>query len=639
MSSARAVVIPFGVPTEGRGLGLGLAALVHACVHVEGGGVALAQLQSRRSEEQDLPSPATAAPVEAFVPPAAWRDIARRGEPQSGVGVVLTGSFEPPTDGQGAIRLLAFDSRNGQTRARVDAPIDDVRAGASLVGALEQLWSGLGGEIGALHGLGELGWDSLESVLRAERCALHDPARGGPHDRLAAMLHFGRAIEDAPAARYPVERLAWIALDAAQGGSVDPKVTAASVRALERALEDAPTHAELVEALAALLIRTGRARDAEGRMNAAIAAAPKRGRSYTLLAQALRMQGKLEGAHEALQMGLAEAGGDAALHTERGVLLAERGDVDGARAAWQEALAKEPLHVPAYGLLAGLVLRERDATVAETLIDSALASPQAHPDLLRRAVQLALCTEGEGLSRAARVARLCERVLEAIPDDPQASLALARAQIALGNPEAARARLARVDRVAPDSAAGAEAQVTRLALDEPDAERDLQRVLRAARSAAVEELTDVGARARRLATLHNAWPGWLAAGIAEQRRGRWVAARGALEVALETAPGATPAHLELGDVLLELEDAPGALAHAERALALEGDSPRVLGLLARALAAAGRADDARAVVSRALTAHPDDASTRVLAERLREGRAAPGWQRRLRDAWARWTRS
>jgi tetratricopeptide (TPR) repeat protein len=638
MSNPRAVVIPFGVPTEGRGLGLGLAALVHAFVHVEGGGVALAQLQTRRSEEQDSPQPSPAPPVEAFVPPAAWRDIARRGEPQAGVGVVLTGSFEPPTDGQGAIRLLAFDSRDGRTCARVDAPIDDVRAGASLVGAFERLWSDLGGEIGGLEGLRELGWESLESVLRAERCALHDPSRGGPHDRLAAMLHFGRAIEEAPAARYPAERLAWIALEAAQGSPVDPKVAAAGVRALERALDDAPTHAELDEALAAVLIRLGRPRDAERRMNVVVATTPKRGRPYTLLSHALRAQGKLDGAHAVLQAGLAETGGDPALHTERGVVLAERGDLGGARAAWNDALASEPLHAPAYGLLAGLVLRAHDAPAAQTLIDAALSAPRAHPDLLRRAVQLALSTETDGLARAARVARLCERVLEAIPDDPQASLALARALIVLGDPGEARARLASIDRVAPESAAGAEAQVTRLALDDPDAERDLQRVLRAARSAPVEELTDVGARARRLATLHNAWPGWLAAGIAEHRRGRWTAARGALEVALETAPGAIAAHLELGGVLLELEDAPGAIAHAERALALEGDSPRVLGLLARALAASGREGEARAVMSRALAAHPDDEATRVLAARLRESPAAPGWRRRLRDALTRWRR-
>ena len=92
-------------------------------------------------------------------------------------------------------------------------------------------------------------------------------------------------------------------------------------------------------------------------------------------------------------------------------------------------------------------------------------------------------------------------------------------------------------------------------------------------------------------------------------------------------------------MLLELDDAPGALAHAERALALEGDSPRVLGLLARALAASGRIDEARAVTRRALAAHPDDEATRDLAARLREPPAAPGWRRRLADGWARWTRS
>lgn len=247
MSTPRAVVIPFGVPTEGQGLGLGIAALVHAFVHVEGGGVALAQLHTRRAGEQEPQM--TPSPLEAFVPPAAWRDIAGRAEPADAVGVVLTGSFEPPTDGQGMIRLLAFDSRNGRTCASVDAAVDDERAGATLVGALEQLWSGLGGEIGALQGLRELGWVSLESVLRAERCALHDPTRGGPHNRVAAMLHLGRAIEEAPDARYPVERLASMALELSAGAALDGKATAAAIRALERAASDAPGRFELVETL------------------------------------------------------------------------------------------------------------------------------------------------------------------------------------------------------------------------------------------------------------------------------------------------------------------------------------------------------------------------------------------------------
>ena len=146
MSTPRAVVIPFGVPPEGRGLGLGLAAVVHAFVHVEGGGVALAQLQARRSGGEQEPG-TPLGPVEAFVPPAAWRDIAGRAELQGPVGVVLTGSFEPPTEGQGTIRLLVFDPRDGRTCARVDAPVDDEHAGATLVGAFERIWSGLGGEI------------------------------------------------------------------------------------------------------------------------------------------------------------------------------------------------------------------------------------------------------------------------------------------------------------------------------------------------------------------------------------------------------------------------------------------------------------------------------------------------------------
>ena len=47
-------------------------------------------------------------------------------------------------------------------------------------------------------------------------------------------------------------------------------------------------------------------------------------------------------------------------------------------------------------------------------------------------------------------------VLETLPDDPPASVALARARIALGDVAGARALLAVVERVAPSSPAGAE---------------------------------------------------------------------------------------------------------------------------------------------------------------------------------------
>lgn len=552
MPTPRAVVIPFAVPSEGRGLGLGLAALVHGFVHVEGGGVAIAQLQARpKDAEGDAPS----SPVEAFVPPQAWRDLAGRADAPASVGVVLTGAFEPPIEGHGTIQLLAFDAGDGTPRARVDAPLDGKHAGATLVGALEQLWARVGGEVGALRGLRDLEWEPLESVLRAERCALHDPQRGGPHDRLAAMAHLGRAIGDAPGARWPVERLAAMALDTALGSTIDvgedsskhDALGAAAMRALERAVQDAPDQIDLVEALAALELRFGRARDVERRMNAAIAHAPRRSRSYALLSQALRAQGDLDGALAAVQTGLAETrDGDPMIHVEHGMVRAARGDLGGAAGAWRQALARDPVHPGAFGNLAALAMRSHDVVTAQSLVDAALAAAQrAHPDVLRRAVQIAMATEADGIARASRVSQLCAALLDRAPGDPWASLAMARALVKLGDMAGARARLAHIERVAPRSAAAAEAQLVRFSLDDPAADAEVQSVVRAVASASKADLADVAARARHLAMAHGLWSAWLAAAIAERRRDNVTAARAALQAALEIAPGAAAVHAEI----------------------------------------------------------------------------------------------
>jgi tetratricopeptide (TPR) repeat protein len=632
MPNPHAVVIPFGVPIEGRGLGLGLAALVHTFAHVEGGGIAIAQLHGRRNDEpvDSLPSP-----VEAFVPPSTWRDIA--GEARSGVGVVLTGTFEPPGEVDGTIRLLAFDARDGRTRARVDARLDEAAAGASLVRAFEQLWSPIGGEIGALQGLRELSWEPLESVLRAERCALHDSVRGGPHDHLAAMLHLGRAISDAPLARYPVERLAALALETATGAALDVKLASAATRALARAVEDAPAYVELIEALAALLLRIGQPREAERRLNAAIALKPKHARLHLLLSQALRAQGQLEGALAALQPELTDTAADPDIRSERGIVLAARGDLVGAATSWREALARDPVHPVAFGGLASLAMRLSDTATAQLLIDAALAAHGAHPEVLRRAAQLALATESDGIARASRVAQLCLRMLGMSPADPWASLVLARSLLALGDVAGARARLADIDRIAPSSAAAAEAQMVKLAIENPAAESELRSVLRAAHSAALADLPDVGARARRLATLHEAWPGWVAAAIADRRRQRWTAARGALDLALELASGATTAHLEMVTVLLALGDSSCAVRHAQRAIALDGETPVSLSTHARALAAAGNVQEARRAAARALAMQPQAEDIKELVNELNPPvtRARNGWRSRLRSMWKR----
>ncbi len=635
MPHPRAVVIPFGVPHEARGLGLGLAALVHTFVQIEGGEVAVAQLHARGKDEPPSGPPLA---IEAFVPPLAWRDIVARTEASNAMSLVLTGALEPPGGGRGAIQLLAFDAQSGQTRARVDATLDEAGAGASLLAAFEELGAGIGGEMGALRPLGELDWEPLESVLRAERCALHDPLRAGPHDRVAAMLHLGRAIGDAPRARFPVERLAALAVETAKQAPLDAKLASAAVRALTRAAEDAPTRVEIVEALAALELRLGKFREAERRVNAAIALAPTRTRLYALLSQALRAQGDLPGALAALQPVLAEAREDPTVCTEKGIVLAASGDLAGAQNAWREALARDPVHPGAFGHLGALALGQRDAQTAQTLVDIALATAQARPEVLRCAVQLALATEGEGIARASRLARLCNRLLESTPGDAWALLALARSSLVLGDIPAARSQLAQIDRMAPHSAAAAHGQVLRLSIEDPRTELELQSVLRAAEGASPEDLPSVASRARKLATVHGAWPGWLAAAVAERRLRHWTAAREALDVALEIAPGATAVHLELSEVLLATKVASGAIEHAERAVALEGESPRALALLARAFFASGRLGDARQATHRALAIQPDQEDARALAARLAEGSRKSGWGAKARGVWSRLVR-
>lgn len=616
MSANRAVVIPFGVPDDGRGLGLGLAALVHGFSQIEGHGVGLAQLHARKKDKDEENAPS---PVEAFVPPHAWRDLAGAGNAPAEVTVVVTGAFEPPSEaGRGLIQVLAFDAKSGSVRAKAEAALDDAHAGAGIVAAFDDVWKQVGGELGMLRDLGELDWDALESVLRAERCALHDPTRGGPHDRLAALLHLGRAVGDAPDARFPVGRLAQMALETAVNAPANPKLAQAALRALDRAGQDAPAQIEIAEATAALEIRLGRARDAERRLNAAIAMEPKRGRLYALLAQALRARGDRDGALTALQVGQEAAPNDALISCERGVVHAERGEVDRAVHAWRAALAREPLHPIAFANLAGLATARGDLGLAQSLVDSVLQAKDAPADVLRRSIQLVLATEPEGIARAARVSHLARALFDRAPDDVGAALALGRSLAQLGDADEARGLLAKIEALAPGSPAAAEAQRARFALDRPLDARAIDDVLRAAVQSEPLELNDVAVRARRLALAHKSWPAWLATAIAERRLGRAADAKVAAEATLKLAPGCAAAHAELVAALLATGDAARALPHAERAIALEGESPRGLALLSRALHAAGRGDEARAVIARAQAIGGNDDAVKRVAEQVRE---------------------
>lgn len=649
--SPRAVVIPFGVPDDGKGLGLGLAALVHSFALIDGESVALAQLLARNQpqrtasdddldgEESAPKATSEAGPVEAFVPPRAWKDLTGAAAPPNAVSFVVTGAFEPPTDGlRGLIQLLVFDAKDGKTRARVEAPIDGENAGRALIAALDEAWAQLDGELGTVRDIGDLSWEALESVLRAERCALHDPIRGGPHDRLAAMVHLGRAIGDAPEARFPASRLAALALDVAVATPSDPKLADAALRALVRATEDAPGNADLLEALAALSLRVGNGEDAEARVLAALVLEPSRARLYALLSEARRSRGDLAGALQAIEDGILHGGGDPLLDTERGIVLAERGNVEQAERAWRLVLEQRPLYPPAFANLASLVMERKDAIAAARLVDDALAHDGAHPDVLRRAIQLALTAEPEGLPRASRIAKLAQALVDRVPNDAWAALVLARALAMRGDRAGALFRLAQVEQIAPSSSFAAEAQRGRFALEEPQSSLEIDAILRAAYAAAAADLDTIAARARRLATTHAVWHAWFAVGIAERRRERWRPARDAFLEAIRLCAGCTPAHMEIVGAYVALSDPEPALVHAGRACDLEGATARTLSVLATAHLCAGNREEARSAIDRALELDASDEANRALAERIRHGSRASTTLTRLRDIF-RWRRA
>ncbi len=163
----------------------------------------------------------------------------------------------------------------------------------------------------------------------------------------------------------------------------------------------------------------------------------------------------------------------------------------------------------------------------------------------------------------------------------------------------------------------------------------MKSVLRASYGAELPAMADIAARARKLGTMHGAWPAWLAAGVADRQRGKLGPARQAVSLALEIAPGATPAHIEMVGLLLALGQSGQAVTHAERAVTLEGASPRALTILARALVAAGRREAGLEAATRALAMQPASEDLRALLDAIRRGsESEPSLGDRVRAAVA-----
>ncbi len=638
--SSRAVVVPFAVPDEGRDLGLGLAALVHSFSRIGGQNIALAQLLSRDAETSEP------RPVEAFVPPQTWRDLAGAGAPHDDVALVLTGQLDPPVDGRGALRVLVFEPKSGDVLSDVDVSLTEADAGAEIVSAFETVASDVEGELGLARDVAGLDWEALESVLLAERSVLHNPLRGGSHDRLAALVHLGRAIADAPDAAFPAGRLAAVALDMVLASPDDARIAASAERALQRAADDAPTHPALFEALGALQLRRGAIDSAERHVRKALSQDPERPRLHGLLSEARRARGDFDGALEVLEAGLLSLPDDPLLLSERGVTHLERGDVTRASRELLAVLDAFPGYPPAFLALLDCAVRAADASLVERLAFDAASSDDIPGEVARRVLKLFASTQAESAEsekwtrndepkpareRAECMVRLATRLVSE-GTDAWAELTLARAKVGLGELEAARGHLAKVESLAPASALAAEACRARFAIEQPRAARELENVVRAAHSPTDDDdLAALSARAQTLALDNDVWTAHFALGMAERRRERWQEARAALEIAVQKSPGATPAHIELVAVHVALGSAQKALEHADRACALEGETARTLAVRATALLAASRHADARETIDRALALDASDAN-RALSDRIRANAEPVGAFARIRDA-------
>ncbi|HSQ63203.1 MAG TPA: tetratricopeptide repeat protein [Polyangiaceae bacterium] len=622
MDRPRALVIPFGVPESKRGLGLGLASLVHAFARVEDGAVGLAQIRHHGADG------GVTGMVEAFVTPEQWRAMPGADETPSQVSFILTGSFDPPSEGRGSFALLAFDPKTGAMRARAEAVLDADQTGRSIVETLGQLCARVGGELGALRGLEPLGWDALESVLFAETWHIRARSGSAPGAETAALVHLARAVGEAKDAAFPAERLAAIAVETAHG-STDARAIEGALRTLTTAASDAPDQASLAAASAAVCMRLGRPAEAEGHAARAVTLDAKRALSHALLAGARRAGGDFDGAREAIEAARSVDAIDPHVQNEHAMLLAAAGDSDAACAEWTALLARFPMHLGAFASLAEMALSRRDAAAAQLLVDHALGHRGLPTEMLRRAVQLALAAETAGVARASRIAALCKQTLEREPNDGVATILLARAMHEMGDHASAFERLRALESAAAAHPISAEAARVRLQLENPLAAASVEATVRAAIDGDAKDLEAVAARARRLAVETESWVAHIAVAVAERRLGHLERAKQAAFGALALAPASAVSHLEMASVLLAAGDS-AAATHARRAGELDPSSSRAFAVLAEALIAAGNREGARAAIDRALQISPADARAIALRERLAHaGHKGASWIDRL----------
>ena len=362
------------------------------------------------------------------------------------------------------------------------------------------------------------------------------------------------------------------------------------------------------------------------------------------------------------------------------LLWAHKGDVVGAKAAFEQALKADSKHAPAHMALMGLALAKEDVDGFRQQLAAMRRDLPGHPETRYQEARLALM---EGKLDAAR--ELIQPILRMQPDSARAVLLMGAVDLQADALVAAETNLAKAVQLAPESAA-ARLLLARvhLRLSQPQrAIAVLQPLLATPQPGpqALGLLAEAHVQAGRLAEAEDAYQRAAAAAPKDTRTRtalaltriaqgrdtdgltqlRDIAAsdaatyadlalvnthlrRGELEPALQAVqrlqaklPDAALPHLLRGDVLVRQRDTAAARASFERALSLAPKDFAAVRRLASLDLGANRVDDALRRVQTHWNAEPRDyAALRTLVDlRQRHGDATADTVKLLQDAVAR----
>ncbi len=289
------------------------------------------------------------------------------------------------------------------------------------------------------------------------------------------------------------------------------------------------------------------------------------------------------------------------------------GDADGARAAYEKALALTPADPDLRLRLAGLLVRERRFTEALALLD---ALHRERPEDVKAGAMLVQTLAGAG--KRTEAAALAKRLLAERPDDPELLLALAEVYAALGDAAASRDIFVRL--MALD---GKSKQTLETYADRLNIWGDFYAAEDAWRAALAEDPKDRQALLGLAGTLANAQ--------------RYEEARGVYARLLREDPSLDAALLGLAETRLREKNPAAALDVLEKLLAASPDNRRGLALRERALEEAGRLDealaDARTLAEEPLAGPEDQVRLGALLLRLdRTAEAEAALARALEDS-------